>query len=94
MTEKLYYIDSHLREFEAAVLSCEETKKGWALTLDRTAFFPEGGGQPADTGFIGEAKVLDVHEKEGRILHETDRPHAEPLRRAYRLGSRVSGVRL
>ena len=74
MTEKLYYIDSHLREFEAMVLSCEETKKGWALTLDRTAFFPEGGGQPADTGFIGEARVLDVHEKEGRILHKTDRP--------------------
>ena len=74
MTEKLYYIDSHLREFEAAVLSCEETKKGWALTLDRTAFFPEGGGQPADTGFIGEARVLDVHEKEGQILHYSDRP--------------------
>ena len=45
MTEKLYYIDSHMREFEAVVLSCEETKKGWAMTLDRTAFFPEGGGQ-------------------------------------------------
>ena len=74
MTEKLYYIDSHLREFEATVLSCEETKKGWTLTLDRTAFFPEGGGQMADTGFIGEAKVLDVHEKEGQILHYADRP--------------------
>ena len=74
MTEKLYYIDSHLREFEAVVLACEETKKGWAVTLDRTAFFPEGGGQMADTGFIGEARVLDVHEKEGRILHYADRP--------------------
>ena len=74
MTEKLYYIDSHLRDFEASVLSCEETKKGWAVTLDRTAFFPEGGGQMADTGFIGEARVLDVHEKEGRILHYADRP--------------------
>ena len=74
MTEKLYYIDSHLREFEAVVRSCEESKKGFLLELDRTAFFPEGGGQPADTGFIGEARVLDVHEKEGRILHETDRP--------------------
>lgn len=74
MTEKLYYIDSHLREFEALVLSCEETKKGWALTLDRTAFFPEGGGQLADTGMIGQARVLDVHEKEGKILHYTDRP--------------------
>ena len=74
MTEKLYYIDSHMREFEAVVLSCEETKKGWAMTLDRTAFFPEGGGQMADTGFIGEARVTDVHEKDGQILHYADRP--------------------
>lgn len=74
MTEKLYYIDSHLRDFEASVLSCEETKKGWAMTLDRTAFFPEGGGQMADTGFIGEARVTDVHEKDGQILHYADRP--------------------
>ena len=74
MTEKLYYIDSHLFAFEAMVTGCEETKKGFALTLDRTAFFPEGGGQPADTGSIGPARVLDVHEKEGRILHYTDRP--------------------
>lgn len=74
MTEKLYYIDSHLREFEAVVRSCEESKKGFLLELDRTAFFPEGGGQPADTGTIGEAKVLDVHEKDGRILHLADRP--------------------
>ncbi len=74
MTEKLYYIDSHLFAFEAAVTGCEETKRGFAVTLDRTAFFPEGGGQPADTGSIGPARVLDVHEKDGRILHYTDRP--------------------
>ena len=74
MTEKLYYIDSHLWQFDAAVTGCEETKGGFAVTLDRTAFFPEGGGQLADTGSIGEARVLDVHEKEGRILHYTDRP--------------------
>ena len=74
MTEKLYYIDSHLWQFEAVVTGCEETKGGFAVTLDRTAFFPEGGGQLADTGSIGEARVLDVHEKEGRILHYTDRP--------------------
>lgn len=73
MTEKLYYIDSHLWQFEAAVTGCEETKGGFAVTLDRTAFFPEGGGQLADTGSIGPARVLDVHEKEGRILHYTDR---------------------
>ena len=52
-TEKLYYIASHLLDFEATVLDCRETEKGWALILDRTAFFPEGGGQQADTGFIG-----------------------------------------
>ena len=74
MTEKLYYLDSHLREFTAVVRSCEEQKGGWAVTLDRTAFFPEGGGQPADTGTIGDARVLDVHEKNGRILHSVDRP--------------------
>ena len=68
-TEKLYYIDSHLFDFEATVLDCRETEKGWALILDRTAFFPEGGGQPADTGFIGAAPVWDVQEQGGEILH-------------------------
>ena len=74
MTEKLYYLDSHLAAFEAEVLSCEETKTGFAVELDRTAFFPEGGGQPADTGVLGAVRVLDVHEKGGRILHFTDGP--------------------
>ena len=74
MTEKLYYRDSHLCEFCAEVRSCAESKGGWLVTLDRTAFFPEGGGQPADTGRIGEAHVLDVHEKDGEIFHRTDRP--------------------
>ncbi len=74
MTEKLYYSDSHLREFTALVTSCEETKKGWLVTLDRSAFFPEGGGQPADTGSIGYARVLDVHIRDGEIYHTVDRP--------------------
>ena len=68
-TEKLYYIDSHLFDFEATVLDCRETEKGWALILDRTAFFPEGGGQLADTGFVGAAPVRDVQEQGGEILH-------------------------
>ena len=74
MTEKLYYLDSHLAVFEARVLSCEQTKTGFAVELDRTAFFPEGGGQLADTGALGAVRVLDVHEKGGRILHDTDGP--------------------
>ena len=55
MTEKLYYTDSHLFTFEAVVTDCRETKNGWTVELDRIAFFPEGGGQPADTGRLGPA---------------------------------------
>ncbi len=73
MTEKLYYQDAYLHEFTAVVTACEPMKGGFALELDRTAFFPEGGGQSADTGFIGEARIRDVHEKNGRILHYADR---------------------
>ena len=68
-TEKLYYIDSHLFDFEATVLDCRETETGWAVLLDKTAFFPEGGGQPADTGFIDSIPVTDVQEQGGEILH-------------------------
>ena len=73
MTERLYYEDSRLFFFLARVTACEAGKNGFLLELDRTAFFPEGGGQPADTGFIGEARISDVHEREGRILHTADR---------------------
>ena len=73
MTRELYYEDSHLFAFRARVIACEERKGGFAVELDETAFFPEGGGQPADTGRIGEARVLDAHKQNGRILHYTDR---------------------
>jgi len=73
MTEKLYYHDSFLTEFTAAVLSCEKGKDGWQVVLDRTAFYPEGGGQPADHGTLGDASVTDVREKEGTILHTCDK---------------------
>lgn len=74
MTEKLFYEDSHRTECVGKVLACEEKKDHYEIVLDQTVFFPEGGGQYADTGTIGEAKVLDVHEKQGVIYHWCDRP--------------------
>lgn len=82
MTEKLFYQDSHLAEFEAKVLSCMPVTPdilpgrsiGYAAELDRTAFFPEGGGQYADTGVLGGVRVTDVQEKDGRILHLLESP--------------------
>ena len=73
-TEKLFYQDSHLKEFEARVTACEKNGEHFETELDRTAFFPEGGGQYADTGKLGGARVLDVQERNGRILHITDGP--------------------
>ena len=73
-TEKLYYLDSHMREFSAVVLSCEPGKHGWDVVLDRTAFYPEGGGQPGDRGVLGGAAVTDTHEKGGDIVHYCDKP--------------------
>ena len=68
-TRKLYYEDSMLRRFTAAVTGCEETAEGYAITLDATAFYPEGGGQAADTGTLNGVAVLDVKEKDGRVVH-------------------------
>lgn len=74
MTEKLYYIDSHLHSFDAVVTGCTESKHGYEITLDRTAFFPEGGGQCGDSGTIGSVTVSDTHELHGEVVHYTDAP--------------------
>ena len=73
-TRKLYYEDCHQKTFTAQVLGCEETEKGWAVALDQTAFYPEGGGQACDLGVLGDAKVLDVREKGETIVHLCDKP--------------------
>ncbi len=75
-TKKLYYDNPFLRRFAAVVTSCGEAKGGWAVTLDQTAFYPEGGGQPYDTGTLGGARVLEVREKDGAIVHLCDAPLA------------------
>lgn len=67
--KKLYYDDSHLKTFSATVTGCVPVKKGWEITLDATAFYPEGGGQPWDTGSLGDARVLEVTERENNIFH-------------------------
>ena len=75
-TRKLYYEDPFQKGFASAVVSCEETKGGYAVVLEETAFYPEGGGQPCDIGTLGSANVLDVREKDGVIVHLCDRPLA------------------
>ena len=73
-TEKLYYADAFLKEFTANVLECTDWKGKPAVILDRTAFYPEGGGQPADHGTINGVAVLDVHERDGVVFHIVEKP--------------------
>lgn len=77
-TKKLYYQDPTLREFPATVLSCEAAGEVWKVVLDQTAFYPEGGGQPADHGLLhtaaGEVPVTDVHERGGAVVHTCAAP--------------------
>lgn len=73
-TVRLYDNDSYISEFNAKVLSCDLKGNSYEVTLDSTAFFPEGGGQTADTGTIDTATVSDVQIKDGIIIHLTDSP--------------------
>ena len=81
---ELFYTNPYLREFDATVVACTEGKKGFEVVLDNTAFYPEGGGQPADLGALGEAKVSDVRRQNGVIVHFTDK--------ALEVGATVHGV--
>src|SRR6202166_862203 len=87
MTKRLYYDDAFAREFTAQVLSCApegapapENPEGplpgalWRVKLDRTAFYPTSGGQPHDTGLLGDARVVDVVDEEEEVIHVVDKP--------------------
>ena len=72
MTRKLYYEDCHMRTFSAKVTGCEAVDAGWEVTLEASAFYPEGGGQACDLGTLGACKVLDVQERGEEIVHLCD----------------------
>ncbi|MDK2827504.1 DHHA1 domain-containing protein [Clostridium butyricum] len=67
--EKLYYDDPYLRDFTAEIVNIEEHLGKFRVTLDKTAFFPGGGGQSCDTGMIGDHKVIDVYEENDIVYH-------------------------
>jgi alanyl-tRNA synthetase len=74
-TERLYYADSHLIEFDARVVDITERVSGWtAVTLDRTAFYPTGGGQPSDTGALDGARVVECTDEGDTVLHVIQGP--------------------
>ena len=82
-TEKIYYTDSHLSEFEARCRGCTPVEGGFEVVLDRTAFYPLGGGQAADTGTLNGVRVLDTRERGEEIIHLCDGP--------LEVGTRVEG---
>ncbi|MBR3843989.1 MAG: alanyl-tRNA editing protein [Clostridia bacterium] len=83
MTIKLYEQDAYCKEFTATVTACQKEDEFYYITLDQTAFFPEGGGQAPDTGFVGGAEVLDVQIKDQIIVHKVAKP--------FEVGQRVQG---
>ena len=82
-TEKLFYENVYCKTFQAKVLSCAAGKHGFDVVLDKTAFYPEGGGQPGDAGYLADVRVTDTHEANGEIVHYCER--------ALDVGSAVEG---
>ena len=83
-TRRLYYEDCHLSRFRAGVTACEKTEKGYAVCLDATAFYPEGGGQACDLGTLGGVRVMDVQERGEQVVHFCQGP--------LEVGTEVEGI--
>lgn len=81
--EKIFYEDTHILDFEAVVSDCQPNKDSYLIVLDRTAFFPEEGGQPADTGTLNGLVVRDVSIRNDIIFHHMDVP--------FEVGTKVTG---
>ncbi len=84
MTERLYEKDSYCKEFKAVVVSCQQEGEFYNLVLDKTAFFPEGGGQTWDSGTIGGTPVLEVQIDNGVIIHKVSKE--------FKVGTDLEGV--
>ena len=69
MTEKLFYKDAYMFNFRANIVSSFEENEQYGVILDQTCFYPEGGGQPADTGWLNDIRVTDVQSRNGKIIH-------------------------
>lgn len=76
MTEKLYYANAFCNTFDATVKDCFPIGEAFAILLDKTAFFPEGGGQFGDSGYLNDVRIHDTKEKDGEILHYAEAPIA------------------
>ena len=90
MTELLYYNDININKFTAEISLIEINDKNLIITLDKTAFYPEGGGQPADKGTIADLAVTDVQKKDGIVYHYLQIP--ENGTKAPMTGDKVTGV--
>lgn len=71
--DKLYLNDSYIKEFKADVVNVVEDKERILIVLDRSAFYPEGGGQPSDTGYVGDCRISYVFEEDGVTYHVSDK---------------------
>jgi alanyl-tRNA synthetase len=87
MSDRLYYTDPYLREFDATIVRVDRRDDGWLVTLDRSAFYPTSGGQPFDTGTLGAHRVVDVFDDDESVRHVVDASSAEPA-----AGETVHGI--
>ncbi len=83
MTERLYYDNAYLTTFDACVQACEANGDFYDVLLDRSAFYPTSGGQPFDTGSLGDGRVVDVYVKDGDVWHT--------VTKSFDIGEKVQG---